>query len=225
MRRCYRNSRQVVELAFNVLLGTQAATRATTRTYADMADLKEHDMVEEQEDYIQVYFADREGPAPVVNTFKGYSAEIEWVAGEVVRLIREEAVRPEDILILFDKPGQVNLHQLRKRITEQIPGQQFVEPYGKNDKDEYILQPGCLTLSTVYGAKGYDAPIVFVIGADRFPYDTIGRAMFYVAATRAKWFLYVSGVEGKRSLLNEAETLAKRLSKENHEDVSNRVGE
>ncbi|MEZ4615738.1 MAG: nuclease-related domain-containing protein [Caldilineaceae bacterium] len=35
--------------------------------------------------------------------------------------------------------------------------------------DEYLFTVGKLTLSTVFSAKGYDAPVVFVIGTDLFP--------------------------------------------------------
>jgi superfamily I DNA and RNA helicase len=81
-----------------------------------------------------------------------------------------------------------------------------VRPFGSNDddKDQYIFQPGKLTISTIAGAKGYDAPIVFIVGTDRFGTDTKARASFYVAATRAKMFLQITGVAGRGSLLEEA---------------------
>ncbi len=87
-----------------------------------------------------------------------------------------------------------------------------MHPFGDSaDKDRYIFQPGCLTVSTVYGAKGYDAPIAFVIGADRFKYNGEGRAAFYVAASRAKLLLYVTGVDRSPSLLAEAKTVTQVL--------------
>jgi len=68
-----------------------------------------------------------------------------------------------------------------------------------------------VTFSTVFGAKGYDAPVVFVVGADLFPYTKEGRAEFYVAATRAKMRLYISGVWRDRSLLGEAAAVRAQL--------------
>lgn len=48
---------------------------------------------------------------------------------------------------------------------------------------------------------------IFVLGTDLFPYSKEGRAAFYVAATRAKLRLYVTGLWRDRSLLVEAQGL------------------
>ena len=89
---------------------------------------------------------------------------------------------------------------------------EFVFPSGQDgDKDQYIFQKGKLTITNVYGAKGYDAPIVFLVGVDNFPTDKEGRASFYVGATRAKLHLYISGLDGGDSLLSEARSVSKLL--------------
>jgi superfamily I DNA and RNA helicase len=94
---------------------------------------------------------------------------------------------------------------LEHRIAAELPDLTFIHPFGgSDDRDHYIFRPGCLTVSTVYGAKGYDAPLVFVVGADRFSDANDGRAAFYVAATRAKLFLTVTGVDRPDTLLREA---------------------
>lgn len=214
MRECFRNSRQIVELAFNVLLGAQAPAeiRVQTRTYADIGYLKERGLVQELGDHVRVGFAERESQVPAVYEFAGEGAERAWVAQEVVRLIRDEQVRAEDILITFYRPALVNVEELERQIAAALPDLRFIHPYGGNeDRDQYIFQPGCLTVSTVYGVKGYDAPIVFVIGTDRFAYTTEGRAAFYVAATRAKLLLYVTGVATRDSLLTEAKSVVRVL--------------
>jgi len=63
-------------------------------------------------------------------------------------------------------------------------------------------------MSTVPGAKGYDAHVVFLAGADTFRDDEAGRASFYVAATRAKLRLYISGL--KSNLLTEVQQVIRR---------------
>lgn len=215
MRRCFRNTRQIVELALNVLLGTQApeTVKVKTKTFADLAYLREQQLIEETEHYCKVWFAEREGVLPQVKSFRSYGDEITWVAQELVRLITVEAVRPEDLLVLFYQPSTINLHALKQQLQQALPGQAFIEPYGDSaDKQHYLFRPGYLTLSTVYGAKGYDAPVVFVIGADRFADDTQGRAAFYVGATRAKLLLYVTGVTREHSLLTEADAVLKQMA-------------
>ena len=214
MRECFRNTRQIVELAFNILLGSQAPpdVRVQTRTYADVAYLKDQGLVEEVGDHFRVGFTEREYKVPQVQGFSDEAGELKWVAQEIVRLIRDEQVRPEDILVVFHKPSLFDFGELERRIAADLPDLRFIHPFGKSDdKDRYIFQPGCLTLSTVYGAKGYDAPIVFLVGADRFGNNREGRAGFYVAATRAKLLLYVTGLARRQSLLVEAEAVCKVL--------------
>lgn len=214
MRECFRNTRQIVELAFNVLLGSQAApdVRVQTRTYADVAYLKDRGLVEEVGDHFRVGFTERVGGVPEVREFPGAGPELDWLAGEIGRLIDDEDVRPEDILVVFDKPSVFDFEGLERRIAARLPDLAFVHPFGKReDRDRYIFQPGRLTVSTVYGAKGYDAPIVFLAGADRFGDGREGRAGFYVGATRAKLMLYVTGVAQSPSLLTEAKGVCQVL--------------
>ena len=71
MKTCFRNTKPIVEFAFNLLLGSGAATRVATRTFADVGYLKENNLIEELSDRWQVNFADRsEGIAPGVHLFK-----------------------------------------------------------------------------------------------------------------------------------------------------------
>ena len=164
-------------------------------------------MLEELGDHFRVRFTERGGNRPQIQEFPYEAAELDWVAQEVIRLISDEEVRPEDILIVFYR--SFDFEGLERRVKAQLPDLQFIHPFGENrqDKERYIFQPGYLTVSTVYGAKGYDAPIIFVVGADRFENTREGRAAFYVAVTRAKLLLYVTGVNQTQSLLAEAKEI------------------
>ena len=215
MRECFRNTRQIVEFAFNVLLGSQAHSdmRVQTRTYADVAYLKQQNLLEEIGDHYRVNFTDREYRKPDIYLFQNRQDEIIWVASEVARLVVSEQVRHEDILILFYRPSMFDYTALERAIQSRVSSIQFIKPFGdSDDKKRYIFQEGAITLSTVYGAKGYDAPIVFVVGVDNFPTDKEGRATFYVAATRSKLLLYITGTEsGSPSLLQEAKQVLEVL--------------
>jgi len=207
MRECFRNTRQIVELAFNVLLGSQSppSEKVRTRTYADINYLKERGVIEEAGDHIRVKFADREDEKPNIREFNNRDEEKDWLANEIFRLIVDEDVRTEDILVLMSSPTYFNYESLEEKILEKIEDIEFIEPFGHSrDKDRYIFQSGKLTISTIFGAKGYDAPIVFLAGIDMIRTDKEGRASFYVAATRAKMFLYLTGIKQDNSLLDEA---------------------
>lgn len=57
-------------------------------------------------------------------------------------------------------------------------------------------------------AKGYNSPIVLVLGADLYPATTEGRASFSVAATRATVRLFVAGLRTPGTLAVEAASAA-----------------
>jgi hypothetical protein len=90
-----------------------------------------------------------------------------------------------------------------------------IKPYGESsnpDKDRYIFEDGCLTLATVEAAKGYDSPVVFLMGVDLFGDNVEARARFYVGATRAKMHLFVSGIRSKGGFAEETEAVSKLLA-------------
>jgi superfamily I DNA and RNA helicase len=213
MKTCFRNTRQIIEFAFNLLLGTRAEARVATRTFADLSYLKANSLVVELPDRWQVNFAARtDGEMPEVKLFDTREQEKQWVLSRIKKFIEEEHVRSEDILVIFHDPAEfdslisaalINISSIHK----------VIKPYGRNnpEKDHYIFEEHALTFSTVKAAKGYDCPIVFLVGADLFTADTEGRAAFYVAATRAKLRLYVTGLRGANSLAEEAQTVAEML--------------
>jgi len=226
MKECFRNTKEIITLAFNILLGSQAPTvkignaslKIGTRTFADVNYLKQIGLVEEHEDHYDVNFAERRFREPIIKKFKNREEEISWVSEEIIRLVEEEQVRPEDILVL--SPHRNIFENLPVKIAMKqklgiIKG--FIQPYGDNeDKNSYIFREGHLTISTIHGAKGYDAHIVFLIGTETLVFTEKGRASFYVGATRAKTLLYVTGADNndKFSLLSEAERVSSILFKE-----------
>ncbi len=216
MKTCYRNTKQIVEFAFNLLLGTAAETRAMTKEFADSNDLKKNNLVEELPDRWLVHFAARTDEShPQVMLFVDREAEIRWLVEKVCFLIDRQEVRPSDILILFENKSWPQYADLGSRIRKQCPSVKAIrQPHGKADnkqKDEYIFEDGALTITTVGAAKGYDCPIVLVVGTDCFSTLKEGRAAFYVAVTRAKMELFITGVRGHYGLAEEAEIVSERL--------------
>jgi superfamily I DNA and RNA helicase len=209
MKECHRNTREIIEFAFNVLVGSRApaGVRVTTRAFADIETLKDNKLITEGDSYIDVHFAKRSGPPPVVKPFKDRQAERAWVAGEVSRLVDEEHVRPEDILVLAEERG--GLCGLPAAISARSRAEvAFSEPHLRTQKDDYILKPGHLTATTTRSAKGYDGYVAFVVGADTFPLTSQGRASFYVGCSRARLRLYVTGIGGNGTLIEEAEAVS-----------------
>ncbi|MCS7041675.1 MAG: AAA family ATPase [Bryobacteraceae bacterium] len=220
MKECFRNTRQIVEFAFNLLIGScgPPGVRAEMKAFADLDTLRnrrlgDKPLIEEQGELVRVHFARGSWAWPRVHLFPSREQELEWVVSELRRLIVEESVRPEDILVEFHVSTE--FRDLGERIRSRLPAgsiEGILQPYGRSaDRDKLIFRPNHLTLSTTKGAKGYDAPVVFLVGADLFPATTEGRASFYVGATRARLLLNVSGLAHPPSLLQECTAVLSKL--------------
>jgi superfamily I DNA/RNA helicase len=213
MDTCLRNTEQTLKLAFNVLVGSFAAEgeKVATRQFADVAALKSRKLISEEGEAYGIHFAPRRGPAPEVRIHANRREEAAAVVQEVRRLIEHEQVLPSDILVLYisHKPYAPWLEAgLREALAAAGPAGtardvRLVDADHHRNKNTLLLEDGVLTASTIASAKGYDAAVVFLLGADLLPTDVEGRALFYVGATRSKMVLKVSGVGGKIGLLPE----------------------
>ncbi len=214
MKTCYRNPKQIMEFAFNLLLGAAAEMRVSTREFADAKFLKDNGLVEELPDRWLVHFAARaDGEVPPVKLFATRLKEVKWLAAHLKWLIEEQGVQAEEILLVAQRPSEFEWY-LEQEIRHYFPQMaRLNKPYGKNrtEKERLIFQNGTLTLTSVQSAKGYDCPVVVLIGVDLFGLDVESRAAFYVAATRAKMRLFVSGLHKTNSLAAEAEALSALL--------------
>jgi hypothetical protein len=217
MDRCMRNTRQTIELAFNVLVGSFAApdTRVATRRFADVQSLRQRDLIVETDDRFSVAFTDRNGPPPEVKIFSNGQEEREYTLATIRSLWRTQKVLPSDILVLYCTHKK--FEALKAGLFDLLAEEYSVHSVGSDatlEKNLPLLQDRTLTLSTVHSAKGYDAPVVILVGADLFTNDIEGRAAFYVAATRAKLKLYVFGVKSQHqpaALLDEIATASAAL--------------
>lgn len=213
---CLRNTSETLALAFNVLVGAYApeGERVTTRTFADVGSLRQRRLIEEQDGRFDVRFAPRRGPLPFVRCYPNRRAEVQGVAEEIRTLIQEQKVVPSDILVLY-KTHFAYKDDLIPALERAVgPGRSVrqVRSDDADSKSKPLIEDGTLTVSTIASAKGYDAPVVFLLGVDDLATDTKGRASFYVGATRAKLALTITGVVRENpTLLNEVARTATAL--------------
>ena len=216
---CLRNTRQTLAFAFNVLVGSFApeGERVTTRQFADVQSLRQRGLVEEKDGRFEIMFSPRSGPSPHVRVYPSRQAEIDAVAAEVRRLVAEQRVIPSDILVLYNShwPYKDTLPRKLEAAVGPRCRVRLVDREHEANKKLPLMEDGVLTVSTIASAKGYDAPVVFVLGVDEIGTETQDRAGFYVGATRAKLHLVVTGMRKvEPSLLDEIVATARALDPE-----------
>lgn len=201
MTECFRNTRQILEPAFNVLYATFAENdiRGPTKAFGDITTLEEKGLLEKEDGAWRVKFARRDGLKPKVNVLSSKTKQTETLVRQVRWLVEDEQVRPEDIHILVYYRNSID-----KIVTAiqsaRIPSVEGIH-VATERKDDLLQQRGWLSISTVASAKGYDAYAVLLCGANEFPVDVQGRASFYVACTRAIEYLEVFGARRDGLLL------------------------
>jgi hypothetical protein len=134
--------------------------------------------------------------------------------GKIRALVQEHKVLPSDILILY-KTHQTHRNKLAEKLMPVLGTHgtlRFVDAENRSAKNQPLMEECALKVSTIASAKGYDAPVVFLIGVDELDTDASGRASFYVGATRAKMCLYVSGTTANTGLVDEVLAASQSLS-------------
>ncbi len=203
MDESFRNPRQVIEPALNVLLGTHAANPESvkTRGFADIATLSDKNLISMEDCHIRVHFSARESDPVTLSLCDDKEAEQALLASRCKSLMRLDGLLPQDILVLTFRKARAR--QLANAIATRI-GSNLVR-CAFNEIDSLALQPNRVTVSTIASAKGYDAPYVLLASLDDFPDDVKGRASLYVGCTRAREWLDVSG-SSATPLVREFET-------------------
>ncbi|NCC62862.1 MAG: hypothetical protein EOM12_18525, partial [Verrucomicrobiae bacterium] len=210
---CHRNTKETLDFAFNMLMGTcsgKGVKAVNMASFADVSNLKQRRLVSSEGDLYRVHFSSRSGEPVEVRGFRNRNDEMRWVYNKVLELIKKDKVLTEDILILF--PAKKMYDDLENALERLSLISGVIRPHGQ-DKDSFPFLPDYLTMSTIHSAKGLGAPVVFLIGVDRCQNDDRGRAAFYVGATRAKIKLFVTGVVGANSMIEESMALKKALCK------------
>lgn len=140
----------------------------------------------------------------LIQLFEGdtFKDEINFVSKTIKRLLIEQGVEPEEIIVitLDIKNSENDLSQLRSslniyEIKCSTPG--FVETPDK------FKEQGRVTLTTTFRAKGNESNIVFVLHGEKVinDYSLRARNSFFVAVTRSRGWCYISSSAGKNTAL------------------------
>jgi superfamily I DNA and RNA helicase len=146
------------------------------------------------------------------STFTRASEEIQNVAEKIQKEISNEGVSPEDILVICadDRNAATYFNSLQRELlaigirTNNLQDDSFAL------RD--FQKEGAVTLSTIYKAKGNEAYSVYLMGIDSLFYNPTPRTrnMAFTAMTRAKGWLYITGVGSAADSFKSELTKAKQ---------------
>lgn len=134
-----------------------------------------------------------------LHTFKSNEEQIYWLVAEIEKNIREEELRPEDIVIINPDPlktqdavGLARALLYQKGINSELAG--------VSTSRDVFSKEGSVTFTGIYRAKGNEAGMVYVINSqDCFGSFTksqlaINRNRLFTAITRSKAWVRVLGI-------------------------------
>ena len=132
--------------------------------------------------------------------------EAQWVCESIRHNINYEKLNPEDILVVCIDDRYVGKYFRKVSDNLKNMGIKSNNVLTGIYKTEFFIE-GCVTLSTVYKAKGNEAALVYVIGVDTFHAQKdsrIARNKLFTAFTRSKAWLTITGMgERTNTLIKE----------------------
>ena len=147
--------------------------------------------------------------------FSVYENDIEQynnVAKEIYRLIKEEDVKPDDILIIDLNSLSINddYQLFKKEFYNFFTFDENINDYIANvnivNKDNGLKfrVPNSIPFTTIFRAKGNEANIVFIINTHSLSnVYSYARNRIFTAMTRSKFKVYITGQKSIEQYINE----------------------
>lgn len=131
------------------------------------------------------------------NTFYSRQEELNYLAENIFYHLRYEGLRlSQQILVIVLGNGyesQIIQNQCREILTRKAISVYF--PQQNNPRQ--FWQDGSVTVCNIHQAKGNEAFLVYILGCDRISQaedNIISRNQLFVALTRSKGWVYLSGI-------------------------------
>lgn len=192
-RRLLRNYRTTEEIR------EDAVKALGEETFSDFSDSDEK---------IQGYTSLSNGPKPSYIHFNNLIDEIQFVEDKINELLNDGLYLPEDICIAAKKNDDI----------QKFHGHFHTAGYKirKIEKNNELSLPEHLSTSTFHSLKGLEFKVIFLVGLNANTFlkprtyssneekketEKRDKALLYVAMTRAKMLLYISGNGSKSSIL------------------------
>jgi len=230
---CYRNPRLTLMVAHAVALGLYSKD-GLVDSIDSVADwnalgydvvepintpqIKENDRVnilrssEHSKNKLEQFLTDeKKNPRNLlqVKEFENTEKQAESVVNEIKRLIIDEGVAAEEIIVitLDTRNAEEDLGAVRSLLNQE--GVQAITP-GFIEKSSAFKEAGFVTLTTPFRAKGNEGNVVFVLNSQKTleDYNFRGRNSFFVSVTRSRGWCHLFGVGSNMAeLMSEIERI------------------
>ena len=137
-------------------------------------------------------------------TFKDVYEEYDWVAQEIKKNIIEDELDPDDILVIFPDAYRAKTQYSHFRDTLLNHGINSCLAGVNIDRDTFKVE-GAITCSSIYRAKGNEAPMVYILNSE---YCACGTEMItlrntlFTAITRSRAWVRICGVSPVMEILS-----------------------
>jgi superfamily I DNA and RNA helicase len=131
--------------------------------------------------------------------FDGSAAQTEWLVEAISRDIREQELRPEDIVVINPNPlsTQKEVGPARQRLFASGINSELA---GVSTSADIFTKAGCVTFTGIFRAKGNEAGMVYIMNAQDCAsgWDKTATALvrnrLFTAITRSKAWVRILGI-------------------------------
>ena len=144
------------------------------------------------------YFYELLKPEDVIKTisFQDVDTQYDFIAKQIKKNIMEDELDPDDILVVF--PSVIYAKSQYQRFAQHLARYSISSMLAgvTNERDIFHI-PGSISCSTIYRAKGNEAPMVYIVNADCC-YEGIEliklRNTLFTAITRSRAWVRICGI-------------------------------
>ena len=141
--------------------------------------------------------------AIITKCFDDVYEQYEWVSKQIRENIKNDELDPDDILVVFPDAYSAKSQYTRFRDVLLNKGINSILAGVNADRDTFRVD-GCVTCSSIYRAKGNEAPMVYIVNAE---HCTRGAEMItlrntlFTAITRSRAWVRICGVADEMNIL------------------------
>lgn len=220
---CYRNPRTALIAAFSLGLGiynSKVLQRLEDNNHWELLGFKVESGLSEVGDQMVISRPVEHTPNIMnqelgiytikVHSFTNYELECKFIAQCITKDIQDEKLRPDDICVICLDNRNINTYYSllsKMLIRNGISTFNLVDAPNAN---KHFFYENNVTLSTINKAKGNEAGMVYIIGADSVFINrdnVILRNKLFTAITRTKGWVTITGGEKIKYCLEELKKL------------------